>query len=107
MAESIKDKVAVGTRVTVQEEDNDPEIFYMVGVKEADPRNGRISHESPIGFGNKHVFRNLEIKHTHAYEIGPVCKSIFEASLGWMAPAASTLKAIHGFSTSCMNAAVF
>lgn len=44
-----KDKVAVGTRITVQEEGLDPEVFYMVGVKEADPRNGKISHESPIG----------------------------------------------------------
>ncbi len=44
-----KDVVAVGTRVTVQEEDFDPEVFHMVGAKEADPRNGKISHESPIG----------------------------------------------------------
>jgi transcription elongation factor GreA len=27
----------------------DPETYYVVGVKEADPRNGKISHESPIG----------------------------------------------------------
>ncbi len=44
-----RDRVAVGTRVTVQEEDFDPELFHMVGAKEADPRNGKISHESPIG----------------------------------------------------------
>lgn len=41
--------VAVGTRVTVQEADYEPEMFYMVGAKEADPRNGKISNESPIG----------------------------------------------------------
>lgn len=44
-----KDAVAVGTRVTVQEEDFEPEIFHMVGAKEADPRAGKISNESPIG----------------------------------------------------------
>ena len=41
--------VNVGSHVTVQEEDFDPETFYVVGGKEADPRNGRISNESPIG----------------------------------------------------------
>lgn len=44
-----KDMVAVGVRVTVQEEGFDPETYYMVGAKEADPRAGKISHESPIG----------------------------------------------------------
>lgn len=43
------DVVSVGSTVTVQEEDNDPETYYLVGAKEADPRNGRISNESPIG----------------------------------------------------------
>ena len=43
------DVVAVGSKVTVQEEDFDPETFYLVGAKEADPRNGKISNESPIG----------------------------------------------------------
>ena len=44
-----KDMVSVGMRVTVQEADYDPEVFYLVGAKEADPRVGKISHESPIG----------------------------------------------------------
>jgi transcription elongation factor GreA len=44
-----KDVTAVGTRVTVQEQDFEPEIFYLVGAKEADPRAGKISNESPIG----------------------------------------------------------
>jgi transcription elongation factor GreA len=44
-----KNVVAVGVRVTVQEEGFDPETYYMVGAKEADPRAGKISHESPIG----------------------------------------------------------
>src|SRR5262245_44389867 len=43
------DAVSVGSHVTIQEADFDPEIFYVVGAKEADPRNGKISNESPIG----------------------------------------------------------
>lgn len=39
----------VGSRVTVQEKGEDPETFMLVGAKEADPRAGKISHESPIG----------------------------------------------------------
>ena len=35
--------------MTVQEESFDPETYYMVGAKEADPRSGKISNESPIG----------------------------------------------------------
>ncbi len=42
-------EVAVGVRVTVQEESEEPETYYLVGAKEADPRNGKISNESPIG----------------------------------------------------------
>jgi transcription elongation factor GreA len=41
--------VEVGVEVTVQEENFDPEVYHMVGAKEADPRHGKISHESPIG----------------------------------------------------------
>lgn len=44
-----KDTVSVGMRVTVQEEEDEPEQFYIVGAKEADPRTGKISHESPFG----------------------------------------------------------
>jgi len=43
------DKVEVGVQVTIQEEDYDPETFYLVGATEADPRNGKISNESPFG----------------------------------------------------------
>jgi len=44
-----KEEVNVGTHVTIQEGDFSPETFYMVGSKEADPRHGKISYESPIG----------------------------------------------------------
>ncbi len=43
------DVVSVGAHVTIQEEGFDPETFFVVGAKEADPRNGKISNESPIG----------------------------------------------------------
>ncbi len=43
------DTVNVGSHVTVQEENYDPEKYHLVGAKEADPRNGKISNESPIG----------------------------------------------------------
>ena len=44
-----KDTVGVGSHITIQEADYPAETYHMVGSKEADPRNGRISHESPIG----------------------------------------------------------
>jgi transcription elongation factor GreA len=43
------DVVTVGSTVTVQEDNFNPETYYLVGAKEADPRNGKISNESPIG----------------------------------------------------------
>lgn len=43
------DTVTVGSYVTIQEENYPPESYHMVGAKEADPRNGKISNESPIG----------------------------------------------------------
>jgi transcription elongation factor GreA len=44
-----KDIVSVGVHVTVQEDGSAPENYQMVGAKEADPRAGKISNESPIG----------------------------------------------------------
>ncbi|MGB2962550.1 MAG: transcription elongation factor GreA [Anaerolineales bacterium] len=44
-----QDTVGVGCKVTVQEEDDPPEIYYLVGSKEADPMQNKISHVSPIG----------------------------------------------------------
>jgi transcription elongation factor GreA len=43
------DVVTVGSLVTVQEDNFSPETYSLVGAKEADPRNGKISNESPIG----------------------------------------------------------
>lgn len=44
-----REVVDIGSHVTIQEGNFESEIYYIVGPKEADPRNARISHESPIG----------------------------------------------------------
>ena len=45
-----KDQVGLGSRVTVVEEgEEEPETFIIVGAAEADPADGRISNESPMG----------------------------------------------------------
>ena len=44
-----RDHVDVGAHITVQEDDFPPETYYLVGPKEANPVQNRISHESPIG----------------------------------------------------------
>lgn len=41
--------VDIGARVTVQEDDYPSETYRLVGATEANPRNGNISNESPIG----------------------------------------------------------
>lgn len=45
------DKVEVGARVTVKEEglDDLEDTYLLVGAKEAKPREGKISNESPLG----------------------------------------------------------
>ena len=43
------DKVAIGTTVKIQYvEDDDVEVYSIVGSKEADPFNNKISNDSPI-----------------------------------------------------------
>lgn len=44
-----RDVVSVGNHVTIQEGSLPAETYHVVGAREADPRNGRISNESPIG----------------------------------------------------------
>jgi transcription elongation factor GreA len=43
------DLVDVGATVTIQEAGYSPETYHLVGRNEADPQDGKISHESPIG----------------------------------------------------------
>jgi transcription elongation factor GreA len=59
-----KNLVAVDVHVTVQESGSEPETYHMVGAKEADPRRGKISHESPIGLAlmDHHVGDTIEVE---------------------------------------------
>ena len=41
--------VQIGTKVTIKEDGMEPEAYTIVGAVEADPRNGLISNESPLG----------------------------------------------------------
>ena len=43
------DQVHLGNQVTVEEEGFGQETYQIVGSAEADPMNGKISNESPIG----------------------------------------------------------
>jgi len=44
------DQVRLGSKVVVLEDClNEPEVYHIVGSAEADPLNGRVSNESPIG----------------------------------------------------------
>jgi len=44
-----KDVVQVAAAVTIQEDGYDPETYTIVGPAEANPREGKISNESPLG----------------------------------------------------------
>ena len=44
-----KQEVAIGSTVTISEDDGVEEQYTLVGPAEADPTTGMISHESPIG----------------------------------------------------------
>lgn len=41
--------IQVGSTVTIQEENLEPEVYTIVGAAEANPVNGKISNESPLG----------------------------------------------------------
>lgn len=43
------DVIQVGSKVTIQEEGEQPEMYTIVGAAEANPGAGRVSNESPIG----------------------------------------------------------
>lgn len=47
--EGPSDTVILGSRVTVIEDGFDPETYTIVGSAEANPGDGRISNESPLG----------------------------------------------------------
>lgn len=41
--------IQVGSTVTIQEESMEPEVYTIVGAAEANPVQGKISNESPLG----------------------------------------------------------
>lgn len=41
--------IGVGSKVVLREKGREPIKYFLVGAQEADPRNGKISNESPIG----------------------------------------------------------
>ena len=41
--------ISVGSHVKIQDEDGDTDEYDITGSTEADPLNGRISDESPVG----------------------------------------------------------
>lgn len=41
--------VQIGSKVTIQEDGYEPETYTIVGAAEIDPKNRRISNESPLG----------------------------------------------------------
>jgi len=46
------DAVNFGTRVTIvdlDDEDEEQEVYTIVGTSESDPANGKLSNESPVG----------------------------------------------------------
>ena len=46
------DTVGFGTKVTIvdlDDEDEEQEVYYIVGTSESDPLNGKLSNESPVG----------------------------------------------------------
>ena len=62
---SIEGKVATGSKVTVKDlSDGYEEAYQIVGSQEADPMNGRISDESPMGRAliDHHVGDKVEVE---------------------------------------------
>ncbi len=45
------DQVGLGTHVKIEDEDGDVDEYDITGSTEADPMNGKISDESPVGAG--------------------------------------------------------
>lgn len=48
-AQGASDRVSLGSRVTVAEDGFPTETYTIVGSAEANPRDGRISNQSPLG----------------------------------------------------------
>jgi transcription elongation factor GreA len=64
ITEQVGGQVRIGSRITVTEVGtDDPETFWLVGAAEANPMEGKISNESPLGSAllGKHVNDEVEV----------------------------------------------
>ncbi len=61
--EDAKDQVSMGSKVTVKSDDKEKQ-YMIVSFNEADPLNGKISNESPLGvaFLNKKKGESVEVE---------------------------------------------
>ncbi len=59
-----EDTVAVGSTVTIQEQGFEAETYTIVGAAEANPQEGKISNESPIGRAilNREVGETVQVE---------------------------------------------
>ncbi len=59
-----EDMVAVGSTVTIQEQGFEAETYTIVGAAEANPQQGKISNESPIGRAilNREVGETVQVE---------------------------------------------
>jgi transcription elongation factor GreA len=59
-----QETIQVGAKVTIQQDGTDPEVYIIVGPEEANPRQGMISYESPLGKAllNRRVGEVVEVK---------------------------------------------
>jgi transcription elongation factor GreA len=57
------DEVTLGAIVTIVEGTNSPEEYHVVGAAEADPTQGKISNESPLGKAlmGRHVGDSVQV----------------------------------------------
>ena len=58
------DSIVIGATVTIKEGNKKPETFTIVGAAEANPKEGMISNESPLGSTllNKQVGDSVEVE---------------------------------------------
>ena len=56
--------IEVGSKVTIQEGNASPETYMIVGPAEADPKQNRISNESPLGRAlmNRHAGEKVKVE---------------------------------------------
>lgn len=58
------DEAQIGSTVTIQENDGNPEVYTIVGASEANPKDGLISYQSPLGQAllSKHAGEEVSVK---------------------------------------------